>query len=464
MHDSPLLPDSGGFNTQFIRSFRCMVGNGFFVLCVIALLLREVKTDEVCANTTISALSIQDALYTAVHCTYSVRTLDYSDQSDVDRSVAACVNQISGLNPSEAPIATSQCRLCYQVLVTDMLTLMAGRMVSGTFVPTTSSLAGSCNSLSTLEGREECFKHDDVSPVLLDFQKCAGYAIIYPAGTDLATRRHLGRENVSLNTLRLAFGSISSLPASLAAITDQYNRPPSTPSVLNLHLCYLTFMEDISRMIDRLPQFIVADCVSAEPTDTCFSYSSIEAAKTRFSKCTGFEIDSVPNACSNATDVANVLQNYDVLGNVIPYLKANYSSTNLAQFFANMTDNVTEYTSTDCAECFRELAQDIQSNILENQATMPSSLFETFLTMCKDSNPHACHAMVGIQAMNNFQQCSGYPFNMSEIVTTTTTPAPIVQDNSTDEVGTRDPVSGSLVSFSPSSMFVSLAALAALAL
>ena len=416
---------------------------------------------DVCTNTTVSALSSEAALFTALHCTYSVRTLVYTAQADIDLSVGACLNQISRLDPVNSPIATSQCRLCYQGLVTDLLSLTAGKMVLGVFTPTTSTLSLACTSLSTPSGREGCYKHPDVVPVLLTFQKCAGYSIVYPATADLVIRRKWYRADIVQNMLQLGLGLIKSLPPSLAQLTNVINTPPTSQDILNLQMCYLMFVADLAFLAGKLNPIVRADCASADPTDKCFSDEVITVTMGRFSKCSGFQMNEFPIGCTNSTMVTDVLHNYDVLGTAIPMIQTNYPS-NLNWFFDSMVKNITNFTTPDCAQCFRELAVDIQSNILYQQSVMPESVFQSLLSTCKDPHTPGCLGLIGISGLNNFQQCSGIALNITELKTTT--PAPTVIENTTSPTTTPDTeVSGFLQSVSPSAILLSFSVVVALA-
>ena len=414
---------------------------------------------DVCSNTTVAALSVQEALFATVHCTYSVRSLVYSSQRDIDLSVASCLNRVLALDRVAAPIATSQCRLCYQVLITDLLSLTAGRMVSGVFVPTTSNLSASCDSLSSLPGREACLKHPQMVPLLLEFHKCADYSILYPAGGDLPTRRRWYRAGILPATLRLGLISSSQLPPSLVQITNLVNNPPTPSLVVNLHLCYLTFVADIAEDADKVAAASREDCLSPHPGSKCFSDSRISDAMGRFERCSGFAIDQVPLGCSNSTMVTKVLENYDVLATVIPLVQSNYTD-DLTLFFDVLTTNLTAYTTADCALCFRELAMDIQANILRHQADTTFNVFDSFLSMCEDPHSLSCMGLVGLDALLNFQQCSGTPLDTDQLVTTTTA-MPQEVENIPESI--PEIQSGILESASPSSILVALTVFVAFA-
>ena len=333
-------------------------------------------------------------------------------------------------------------------------------MVNGVFVPTTSNLNESCGDLSVPTMREACLKHPDLIPVLLQFQKCSDYSILYPTGGDLLTRRRWYRADVFLGTLRLGLGIQSTLPPSLVQITNVVNDPPTTPLLLNLQLCYLTFVADIEENASRIIGTTREDCSSPKPTEKCFSNSHISVAMERFQRCSGFPIDEVPLACANSTMVTNVLQNYDVLATVIPFVQSNYAD-DLTSFFDTFTNNVTMFTTADCALCFRELAMDMQQNILTHQAESTRPVFEIFISPCGDPHSLSCVGLMGINALLNFQQCAGTSLQIDQLVTTTTTPTTSQVENTTST--TPGPQNGILESASPSSIVVALTVLVAFA-
>ena len=433
----------------------------FHILLVISSQTIPTRASDVCSNSTVSALSVEGALVSVLQCTYSVRTLVYTKQTDIDLSVAACLNQLAALDPAKSPIAISECRLCYQVLITDLLSLMAGKMVSGAFVSSASSLKTSCGSLSTQSGRERCMKHPDVVPLLLTFQKCAGYSILYPTSVSLALRRQLVRADVFKSTLQLGLGRITTLPSSLTQITNVVNNPSTPQNILNLQMCYLTFVADVTSVSSKLSTTVNSDCSSNNPTTVCSSDENIAAAMARFVKCSGFEINQFPIACTNSTSVDNVFENYDVLATAVPFIQANYS-TDLTSFFDSFTRNITNYTTADCAQCFRELAVDAQTNILNQQSTMPEYIFSAYLSLCTDPHSAQCAGLIGINGLNNFQQCSGVPLNITKMKATI--PAPVV--NTTVPPTTPPPteVNGYLLSITPSTILLSFSVIVALAL
>jgi len=296
----------------------------------------------------------------------------------------------------------------------------------------------------------------------LAFQKCAGYSILYPSSADLVTRRQWYRAGIVENTIQLALGLIKTLPPSLAQLTNVFNNPPTPQAILNLQMCYLIFVSDLTSLASRVTPRAYVDCASASPTNVCFSDETIAATMDRFSKCSGFDMNQFPIGCTNSTMVDNVLQNYDVLGTVIPFIQANYSS-NLTSFFDAVVRNITNFTNPDCAQCFRDIAVDIQSNILYQQSVMYKTVFSVFLSSCEDPHSTDCLGLIGINGLNNFQQCSGTPLNITETITTT--PAPAVVDNTSRPTNeTESDVNGYLHVVTPSAILLSFSVIVALAL
>jgi len=398
------------------------------------------RSADVCSIGTISSLSKQGAIITVLSCLENATGLSFLSQSDVNNAVSDCLALVVNLAPTYAPAAATQCLSCYKGLVNDLFGLVIGTINSGVFFQTSSSLVGDCATLTTTAGIERCLKNSDLRLPLLNFQKCASYAVIYPAPGTLSIRRLFSRADIFGNLLRLALGNGAPLAGVLAQVTASSNTPATSQPILLMELCYLTFLQDLQLTKLELSLTVVRDCSSTRAGDVCLSDSRIVDALSRFTNCAGFKIDTFPVACS--TDIlSKIYGNYDVIASLIPQIILNFASATSA-FLTSIQPviaSTTQFGTVDCALCFQELAQDIASNIQAQKARLSSDQFAAYIGGCSDPHSTECSLLIGTVALQNFQECSGSTLNLSasttktptvsqaSTTTSTTTPANLIE-------------------------------------
>jgi hypothetical protein len=287
-----------------------------FLLCITSISSSETQT---CPASTIAALSVKGALVKAIQCAYSARTGSYTNQADIDVVIVNCLNQIMYLDSTSAPVLGTQCRVCYQGLIMDIIKLSVGRMVSGSFVATVSTFNTDCGITTTLAGQERCMKNVDIRSPMVTFAKCSGYSVIFPASGDLKTRRQFNRVDIFGNMLRLALGTGVVLSGILSQVVSSVNSPPTPSGNLHMQLCYLTFVEDLKEAKILMSDSAIVDCSSSYATNVCLSNGNVVGAMTRFSKCTNFMIDQWYNACDSHS-LEKIYGNFDAIKALIPVI------------------------------------------------------------------------------------------------------------------------------------------------
>lgn len=413
---------------------------------------------DVCAANIVSALSRQSAILTVLSCLENAATLHFLSQPDINNVVSNCVNLVMNLAPTSSPPPISQCLSCYKGLINDLFGLMIGTINAGSFSPTTSTLPVACATLTTAAGIELCLKNPDLRSPLLTFQKCSSYAVIYPASGSLAIRRSFNRADIVGSILRLSLGNGEPLAGILAQVSASSNTPATAQSVLLMELCYLTFMQDLLVTKPALSLAVIKDCSSMKAGDVCMSDSLIIDAMSRFTNCSGFQVDAFPIACS--VDVlSKIYGNYDAMANLLPQIIVNFASASSA-FLTSIQPiitSITQFGTSDCAMCFQELAVDIANNIQSQQAILSADQFSAFIGACSDPHSHECSLLVGTIALQNFEECSGSTLNLmasttktptvsqASTTTSTTTPANLIQQTTSPLIQESSTRTGSIM-------------------
>jgi hypothetical protein len=398
--------------------------------------LRNSLAIDVCNVNTISAFARKDGLMSILGCLENARSFYFLSQSDVNNVVLNCLNIVNDLAPVYSIPPATQCSACYKGLISDLFARIIGTINSGVFAPTNSDLPIDCTGLTTTSGIELCLKNEDLRSSLLKFQKCSGYAVIYPASGTLAERRSLSREGIFRDVLKVGFGTGIISDGILVQVSAQVNSPPTPLPILFMQLCYLTFLDDLKDIKPSLSLPVISDCSSTQPSDVCLSDNLVRGALSRFEYCTGFRPDVVPVACS--VDVlSKIYGNYDAMAALLPIVILNYGSS-AAAFHTSIQPviaNIARFGgSNDCALCFQELAVDIAGNVLLQKRTLSVDQFSAYIGGCNDPHTSDCGLLIGTGALQNFQECSGSILNLlasptktpsvSAAVTTTSTTTP----------------------------------------
>jgi hypothetical protein len=406
-----------------------------------------VHATEVCSATSVSALAKQGSVMTILGCLQNSGTMVYLSQSDIANAVTTCLDQVMDLAPTYAPASATQCRACYKGLINDLFALMVGTINSGVFVATASPLPSDCMTLTTVSGVELCLKSSELRNPLLVFQKCSGYAIMYPANGNLSVRRLLSRADIFGNFLRFGLGSGVVLTGDLSQVLASVNSPATPQSILLMELCYLTFLQDLVNTKPELSLPVIADCSSNRASDVCLSDSRVIDTIARFTNCAGFRPDTFPVACS-VDILTKVYGNYDVLAVLIPLVILNFASATpaLLTSIQNVIASIALYGTDDCSLCFQELAIDVAANIQRQQSALSLDQFSAYISGCSDPHSKDCGLLIGTSALQNFEQCSGSVLDLMAYTTKTPpVPAPSTTTSTTSPVTLTNTLSDDVV-------------------
>jgi len=150
-------------------------------------------------------------------------------------------------------------------------------------------------------------------------------------------------------------------------------------------------------------------------------------------------IDKWYDAC-DADTLSKIYGNFDAVKSLVPLVITNYasSSTDFATAITPVTYEISQFGSSDCAECFRELALDIKANIVNRRASFADETFASFLNYCKDPHGSNCPLMIGTVAISKFKECSGFDLDLQAVPTSTPTAVAYPSSSTTAPTTTAD--------------------------